>query len=138
VRDDARSPTPRPATPAGGPGPAGPPGPNGGGGWLVGGPPRRITLTDRPVTLSGFSHDGAHVLFSASLEPGIYRMTRMYRAAINGPETGGSRIERLTDAYGGSPHASPDGSLILFNRERYDPTRTKYTGPANCDIYSLD
>lgn len=137
-RDGTRSIYLMAVTPAGEPGADGAPSANGGGGWLVGGPPRRITLTDRPVTLSGFSHDGAHVLFSASLEPGIYRMTRMYRAAINGPETGGSRIERLTDAYGGSPHASPDGSLILFNRERYDPTRTKYTGPANCDIYSLD
>jgi tricorn protease len=101
---------------------------------LTGGTPRRITTYDKPQALSGFSPDGKFVLFSASLEPSIYRMSRMYRAPLDGPETGGAPIEKISDAFGAAPHPASDGT-ILFNRERFDATRPKYVGPAASDVY---
>lgn len=97
---------------------------------------RRVTLLDKPVTLSGFSADGASVLFSAALEPSIYRMTRMYSARVDGPASGGAPVVRLSAAFGGSPHAA--GEAILFNRERYEAVRPKYSGPAASDVYRLN
>src|ERR1051326_2892547 len=105
-------------------------------GALVGGTPRRLTIFDKAQALSGFSEDGKYVYFSASLEPSIYRMSHMYRVPVEAPAGGGAPIERLSDAFGAAPHAA--GDSILFNRERYDPTRTKYVGTANSDIYRLD
>ncbi|MFN0133112.1 MAG: LpqB family beta-propeller domain-containing protein [Phycisphaerales bacterium] len=106
-----------------------------GGGVLGLGAVRRITLLDKPVTLSGFSSDGASVLFAASLEPTIYRMTRMYSARLDAPPGGGSPVVRLSAAFGGAPHAA--GDAILFNRERYEAVRTKYAGPAASDVYRM-
>lgn len=95
---------------------------------------RRLTHGDRPHQLSGFSADGSRVLFDANLEPEIFRGTRMYSAPVSGrgPTT------RLTDAWGGGPAMAADGSSLLFHRNRFDPTRPAYQGPATADVYRLD
>jgi tricorn protease len=112
---------------------------NGEAGILAGGTARRVTVSDRAQALSGFSADGKYIFFADNHEPSIYRSTRMYRAPITGgPEAGGAPMERLTDAFGAAPHATPDGAAILFYRGRWDTTRPKYTGSANTDLYRLD
>lgn len=108
------------------------------GGELVGGPVRRVTISDRPQTLAGFSPDGQYVLFASTHEPGIHRASRMYRAAVDAPESGGALMERLTDAYGAGPRFTPDGQSLIFHRGRFDPARPRYTGSANADLYRLD
>ena len=95
---------------------------------------RRLTVNDRPQTLSGFSSDSARVLFSANLEPSIFRGTRMYSAAVAGP----ALTARLTDAWGSAPSMSADGASLFFTRNRFDPTRPAYDGPGASDIFRLD
>lgn len=95
---------------------------------------RRLTVNDRPQTLAGFSSDSARVLFSANLEPSIFRGTRMYYVAAAGP----ALTARLTDAWGAAPNMSADGASLLFTRNRFDPTRPAYDGPGASDIFRLD
>lgn len=103
------------------------------GGGVALGTARRVTTVDRAQSLGGFSSDGSALLFAASHEPSIYRSTRLYRVSVNG-----GPIERLTDAFGGLPRMSPDGSFITFTRGRPDFTRTKYRGAAATDIWKLN
>ncbi|MEX2219456.1 MAG: hypothetical protein WD749_11950 [Phycisphaerales bacterium] len=109
----------------------------GGGRSLVGGAVRRVTASDRAQALSGFSADGTSVLFSSNHEPSIHRAARMYRAAVDAPEAGGSAMERVTDAFGSGAREAADGG-VLFYRGRYDATRPRYTGSANPDVWRLD
>ncbi|MGQ0627545.1 MAG: hypothetical protein ACT4PL_05515, partial [Phycisphaerales bacterium] len=109
-----------------------------GGTALVAGDVRRVTLSDRPQSLTGFSADGRDVLFTSNHEPGIFRSPRMYRAAVNGPAGGGSRMDRLTAAFGTQPRATPDGKAILFTRGRVDTTRPAYSGSGAPDIYRME
>lgn len=104
-----------------------------GGGVNAAGSIRRITTSDKPQALSGFSSDGKSLYFSASLEPTIFRSTHMYAA----PVAESAPVSRLTDAFGASPHATADGKIV-FHRNRYDPTRPPYTGAANSDVFTLD
>ena len=101
---------------------------------LVAGDAARVTQSDRPQTLAGFSADGSELFFAASHEPAIFRSSRMYRA----PVTGDGPTRRITDAYGAAPHASPDGTALLFTRGGGDQYRPKYTGASANDIYRLN
>ncbi len=107
------------------------------GGHLLGGAPRRITVSDRPQTLGGFSADGSELLFSSSHEPSIYRSPRMYRVPIDPSLPPGAPTTRLTDAFGASPRASHDGETILFSRGRPDFTRPAYRGSGDQDVFTL-
>lgn len=95
---------------------------------------RRLTVADRAHTLSGFTHDGKGVLLHSNHEPAITRGTRIYLADVEGKRP----LERLTDAWGGSAHATPDGKSLVFTRGRYDPNRPKYAGSATTDLWRLD
>lgn len=97
------------------------------------GPARRVTTVDRAQSLGGFTSDGTALLFGASHEPSIFRSTRLYRVSING-----GPIERVTDAFGGLPRMSPDGSFITFTRGRADFTRPKYRGAGAPDVWKLN
>jgi tricorn protease len=102
------------------------------GGGVALGTVRRVTTVDRAQSLGGFTSDGSALLFGASHEPSIFRSTRLYRVSING-----GPIERITDAFGGLPRMSPDGSFITFTRGRADFTRPKYRGAGAPDLWKL-
>lgn len=93
---------------------------------------RRVTTVDRAQSLGGFTSDGSALLFGASHEPSIFRSTRLYRVSVNG-----GPIERISDAFGGLPRMSPDGSFITFTRGRADFTRPKYRGAGAPDLWKL-
>lgn len=103
------------------------------GGRVVGGAVRRITLSDRSLTLSGFDASGDAVLVQARLEPGMYRGTNMYRVPLDG-----SAITRLTDAYGLMPRMTADGSRVLFTRQRDLYDRPAYQGPAAGEVWEIN
>jgi tricorn protease len=103
------------------------------GGALATGSIRRLTMSDRGATLTGWTPDGQALTFAATLEPGIYRSTRMYRVWLDG-----SMPQRLSDAYGSWPRLSPDGSALYFNRGRVDFTRPKYHGSGAPTIWKED
>lgn len=103
------------------------------GGRVVGGAVRRITLSDRSLTLSGFDASGDAVLVQARLEPGMYRGTNMYRVPLDG-----SAITRLTDAYGLMPRMTADGSRVLFTRQRDLYDRPAYQGPAAGEVWEMN
>ncbi len=91
---------------------------------------RQVTDSDRPLGLSGFSHDGREVYFHASREGDVYRASRPYRVSVDG-----GPISRLHDAFGHSSFASADGGRIAFVRGESDDDRRHYRGPADRDIW---
>ncbi len=103
-------------------------------GVVAAGTIHRITVSDRAQTLSGFSSDGKSLLLYGALDPSIFRGTRMYSAPISAD----APTTRLTSAFGSAAHASADGKLIAFYRNRFDSTRPLYTGEANADVYTFD
>jgi len=102
------------------------------------GEPRRVTISDRPQALGGFTADGKRLVFSTGHEPAIYRSARMYSAPIDAPAGGGSVMTRLTEAFGTQARGTPDGKAVLFTRGRVDPTRPRYTGSGNTDLWQLN
>jgi len=102
-------------------------------GRVVGGAVRRITLSDRSLTLSGFDASGDAVLVQARLEPSMYRGTNMYRVPLDG-----SAITRITDAYGSMPRMTADGSRVLFTRQRDLYDRPAYQGPAAGEVWEMN
>lgn len=108
-------------------------------GAISAGSVRRATVSDRPQTLGGFSADGKRLAFSSAGEPAIFRSARLYWAPV--PQEGDlmpGPVVRITDAFGASPHPSPDGKSIVFHRTRHDATRPKYRGSGSPDVFSLD
>ena len=101
----------------------------------IAGAARRITTLDRAVSLSGFSNDGASVLFSGNLDATLFRSTRMYKAAVDG--SGSKPIGKLTEAFGGTPRMSADGARVTFTRGRPDLNRPKYQGSGNTDVFEM-
>lgn len=97
---------------------------------ILAGEMTRITRSDRAQSLSGFSSDGSKVLFSGMIEPSIYRHERMYAAPI-----AGGPVERLTDAFGGSPQMSHDGSHLVFTRGRCEWERPAYRGTGERQVW---
>jgi tricorn protease len=102
-------------------------------GRVVGGAVRRITLSDRSLSLSDFDASGDAVLVHANLEPSMYRGVNMYRVPIDG-----GPITRLTDAYGLAPRMTNDGSRVLFTRQRDVYDRPAYQGPAAGDVWEMN
>ena len=100
---------------------------------LVAGPIERVTTSDRPQTLSGFSADGASLLYSASHEPTIYRAPHMHKAPI-----AGGPVERITNAFGTLPRESPDGGAFVFHRGYNGWERPKYRGSGSNDLFRLN
>ena len=98
---------------------------------------RRVTYVDRPLNLSGWSPDGKSLLFSATLDPAIYRSPRMYRVDIGGDGVP-DPIERLTPAFGNTPRETADGKSIIFTRGNTDFTRPKYRGSGTTDLWSMN
>jgi len=94
--------------------------------------PRRVTISDRDHTLSGFSASGDAILFSATLEPALFRHARMYEAPVDG-----GPVARLTDAFGSEPRMAEDGS-ILFSRGYNVRNRPAYRGPGAENIWRLN
>lgn len=95
---------------------------------------RRVTVSDRPQTLAGFSADGSELYFSASRDPEIYRHARMYRAPI-----GGGPVRELSGAFGFAPNAAPDGASIVFTRGYASIwNRPRYRGPGGMDVWRHD
>ena len=97
------------------------------------GPIQRLTLSDRPATLTGWTPDGQALTFSANYDPSIYRSPRMYRVALDG-----SQPQLLTTAFGTLPRFTPDGSALLFTRGRPDFTRPKYHGSGAPKVWKQD
>lgn len=102
-------------------------------GRVVAGAVRRLTLSDRSLSLTGFHPDGDHVLVHARLDPAMYRGTNMYSVPIEG-----GAITPLTDAYGLAPRMAADGSRVLFTRQRDVYDRPAYQGPAAGDLWQMD
>lgn len=101
-------------------------------GRTVGGAVRRITLSDRSLSLSHFDASGDAVLVHANLEPSMYRGVNMYRVPLDG-----GPITRITDAFGLMPRMSRDGSRVLFTRQRDLYDRPAYRGPAAGDVWEM-
>lgn len=107
-------------------------------GMIVAGAVRRVTMSDRPQALGGFSDDGKEILFTSSHEPAIFRAPRMLAAPVPTAEASDVLpIRRLTDAFGSAPHAAGGGS-VLFHRTRHDPTRPGYFGSGAPDVFRMD
>lgn len=104
-------------------------------GAIVGGAARRVTVSDRPQLLSGFTPDGKALVFASMLEPSIYKMPRMYRVELDS-ETGGV-VTRLTDGYGSMARFTPDGTGVIFHRGYSPLDRPAYRGPGNFDLWKL-
>ncbi len=102
-------------------------------GRTVGGVVRRITLSDRSLSLSDFDASGDAVLVTANLEPSMYRGVNMYRVPIDG-----GPITRLTDAFGLAPHMASDGSRVLFSRQRDVYDRPAYQGAAAGEVWEMN
>ncbi|MEQ8317337.1 MAG: S41 family peptidase [Phycisphaerales bacterium] len=102
-------------------------------GRVVGGAVRRLTLSDRSLTLSGFAADGQSVLVHANLKPSMYRGVNMWSVPLEG-----GPIESLTDAFGLMPRMSADGSTVLFTRQRDLYDRPAYQGPAAGNVWAMD
>ncbi|MBX3358036.1 MAG: PD40 domain-containing protein [Phycisphaeraceae bacterium] len=107
-------------------------------GQLLAGPIRRLTTSDKPQNLAGFSADGSAVLFFSSQEPSIYRATRMFSVPIAGDAAAATApVTRIADAFGSAPHPTKDGAGLIFTRGRYDFTRPAYRGSGDMDVYRM-
>jgi tricorn protease len=102
-------------------------------GRMVGGAVRRLTLSDRSLSLSGFDAQGDAVLVHANLKPSMYRGVNMWTVPLDG-----GPIEPLTDAFGLMPRMTADGSRVLFTRQRDLWDRPAYQGPAAGDVWAMD
>ncbi len=105
-------------------------------GGLTTGPVRRVTVSDKPQVLpsggGAWTPDGTSVVF-AERAPGIYRGTQMFAAPLAGGLT-----RPLTEAYGGSPRVSADGTELVFTRRRAEYTRPRYAGPGASDLWAMN
>lgn len=105
---------------------------------IVGGSARRVTSSDRPQGLGGFSADGRSLVFSSGLDPSIYRAARMYTVPLLNDEVGGlwgGPIERLTDAFGSLPRSGSSGTV--FQRGNASADRPKYRGTGTTEVWRL-
>lgn len=93
-----------------------------------------VLAFDRAVTLSDWARTGAgdKLLFSASLEPDVYRSPRPYVV----PADGGV-YKRLHGAFGRSPAQEPDGQRVLFERGGGSWDRRHYRGDTR-DLWLYD
>lgn len=112
---------------------------------LIGGTARRITATDKPLNLGGYSTDGKSLIFSSTIEPMLYKSPRLYRVAVDGPVdpvlTGGvsgGPITLINLAFGTGVRPTTDGNGLLFYRGYCPPERPKYRGSGTCDIWRLN
>lgn len=112
---------------------------------VVGGTARRITATDKPLNLGGYSTDGKSLIFSSTIEPMLYKSPRLYRVALDGPadpvQTGGvagGPITLINSAFGTGVRPTSDGTGLLFYRGYCPPERPKYRGSGTCDIWRLN
>ena len=112
------------------------------GGKLTAGPVRRVTAVDRPLSLSGWTPDGRGLVFSAGLEPAVYRGTRMFTVSLPASDGVFAPIQRIDgpvgQAWGSQPRISPDGKLITFTRGRADWTRPRYVGSGSAEVWTFD
>ncbi len=109
------------------------------GNTILGGSISRITTSDRGQGLSAFSVDSKSLYFSGLHAPELHRSARMYVVDLVQNDDGsyrGGPVRELTGAFGSTPRATPDGS-ILFYRGRFDPERPKYRGSGSMDIFSM-
>ncbi len=112
---------------------------------LVGGAARRITASDKPQVLGGFSSDGKSLLFSSTIEPMIYRSPRLYRVGLDGPSdptavggVAGGNVQLVSPAFGTGVRAIRDGSGFVFYRGYAPAERPKYRGSGTCDIWRMN
>jgi tricorn protease len=107
---------------------------------------RRLTASDRPQALSGFSNDGKAVLLASYHEPEIYRQPRMYSVAFDpkidtsASPSGvvGGPVMPLTQAHGSGARQLADGKSLLFARGSCPLERPKYRGTGNWAIWTLN
>ncbi len=114
------------------------------GGGLVAGAARRITASDKPQVLGGFSADGKAIYFSAMLEPSIYKTTRMYRVELNGPAdvaavggVSGGPVTMVSSAFGMFARPTNDGAGLVLARGYCPPERPKYRGSGQNDVWRM-
>ncbi|MEM7621712.1 MAG: S41 family peptidase [Planctomycetota bacterium] len=99
-------------------------------GVLTAGQPERVTVSDSGQNLSGWTADGAALLFDSYAERDIYRHPRAYAAPIDG-----GPVTRLTEAYAHTARHAPDGSAVVFTRGWAPLVRPIYRGPAQRDLF---
>lgn len=99
---------------------------------VVAGDLRRVTITDRSLSLAGTTPDGAFVLISGGVEPSLYRHGRMYKAPLDG-----GPIVRLTNAYGSWPRMTQDGASVYFTRGTCEWERPLYRGSGDQDVWRM-
>lgn len=117
------------------------------GGGVVGGTSRRVTASDRGQTLSGFTPDGKALLFTAFLDPTIYKKPQMYRVELDGTTgeevagaggVSGGRVSRVTDGLGSMARMTADGSTAVFHRGYGGFDRPAYRGSGSFDVWKMN
>ncbi|MGE3107101.1 MAG: S41 family peptidase [Phycisphaerales bacterium] len=94
---------------------------------------RRLTFSDAAQTIGSFSADGASVFFSSGQEPSLYRQARLYSVSL-----ADGHVQRLTDAQGFLPRATPDGNLLFSRGSATLWNRPIYRGSAAGDVFRLN
>jgi len=100
------------------------------------GPITRITTSDRPQSLSGWSPAGDAILFS---EPnvGLQRAARMLAVPIKDGHPAAPPAP-ITAAFGSYPRPTPDAAGIVFTRRYSEFNRPRYKGSASSDLWHLN
>lgn len=93
---------------------------------------RRVTISDRAQSLSGWGADGKSLLYTEAAT-GVFRGTKMRRAPVDG----GPSVE-LTGAFGSAARERADGGAVVFTRRRAEFTRPRYVGSATSDLWIMD
>ena len=108
------------------------------------GPVQRVTNSDKAQTLSGWSGDGKALLFTANMEPQMFRGTRLYSvdisldASASGATASGGQIVTITDAFGSTARQATGGGATTFHRDRLETNRPLYSGSSASDLYRLN
>ncbi|MFW5947069.1 MAG: S41 family peptidase [Gemmatimonadota bacterium] len=95
--------------------------------------PRRLTYHSAPDGPGDWMPDGRILFQTDRTWQQVEREEEIYTVSSDG-----GTPERLLDAVGYSPVMSPDGRFIVFVYGSNSPTRRRYRGPANRDLWLYD
>ncbi|OGU56167.1 MAG: peptidase S41 [Ignavibacteria bacterium RBG_13_36_8] len=98
-----------------------------------GGIPKRLTYLSVNDNIGGWTNNGKILFETFRTYNQIEWESEIYQVSSDG-----GTPERLFDAFGSMPSASPDGRFIAYAHGYCRITREEYTGPANREIWLFD